>query len=595
MAMSKTAKTLLIVSGIILALIMVSVIGIVLIAESFGKPTVAENSVLVLQISGPLPDYAPEDPMAELVGLHQPQSFSSLMTQLRKAASDSRIGAVMLDIKFPQTGWGKADELRDAIKAVRQTGKPVYAYMELGMNQEYYIASAADKIFVPPAGDIYVNGFAANAVFYRGSLDKLGIEPDVIQIGKYKSAPERFTRKDMSEGQREVLNAIVDEYYGRLVAAIAESRKKSPEDVKALIDNAPYHGTQAKELGLTDGALYRDQVYDVLKKQLGYKETDDLRTVSNAAYKNVPLESLGLNKGERVAIIYASGAINIGNSGTSPIMGETVGSDTIVEAVNRVADDPSIKAIVLRVDSPGGSALASDLMWNALENAKAKKPLVVSMSDMAASGGYYISCNAHKIVAEPTTLTGSIGVFMGKPVMKGFYDWVGRTNEVVLRGKNAGLFREDEKWNDDERAKMQDQANKVYYADFVPKVAAGRKMNSEKVDSLGQGHVWTGTQAKANGLIDEIGGLEKAIQIAKELAKLPADKDVTRIEYPAPQTLFARYFGNDDSSSIRAKQQEAFMSSLPEDIRRVFRYASLFDQMKKGDAMLMLPFELEIK
>ncbi|MCB1025251.1 MAG: signal peptide peptidase SppA [Acidobacteria bacterium] len=595
MAMSKTGKTVLIVGGILFAVILVGLIGVALLAESIGKPNVPENAVLVLNVSGALPDYAPKDKFAEFVGINQPQSFSSLMTQLRKAKSDSRIGAVLLDINFPQLGWGKADELRDAIKDVRAAGKPVYAYFELGLNQDYYIASAADKIFVPPAGDIYINGFAANAVFYRGTLDKLGIEPEVIQIGKYKSAPERFTRKDMSEGQSEVLNAILDEYYGRLVNAVAESRKKSPDDVKALIDNAPYHGTQAKELGLTDGAFYRDQVYADLKKRLGYKDADDIRLISGKAYSEIPAESLGLNTGERIAVIYASGAINMGSSGNSPLMGETLGADTLVKAVKTAADDTSIKAIVLRIDSPGGSALASDIMWYAIENAKAKKPVVVSMSDMAASGGYYIACNANKIVAEPSTLTGSIGVFMGKPVMKGFYDWIGMSNEVVLRGKNAGIFREDVKWSEEERAKMQDQANKIYFSDFVPKVAKGRNMDSEKVNSLGQGHVWTGTQAKANGLVDELGGLEKAIQIAKQLAKLPPDKEVKRVALPEPRSMFSDYFGSEESTFSKIKQEEQLVKILPKDIRKALRYANMFENMKKGDAMLIMPFELEIK
>ncbi|NNE99200.1 MAG: signal peptide peptidase SppA [Pyrinomonadaceae bacterium] len=599
MAISKTAKTLLIVGGIIFALILVSVIGLILMAETLGKPSVSKNSVLVLSVSGPLPDYAPEDPMADLVGISQPESFTSLITQLRKAKADSRIGAVLLDINFPRIGWGKADELRAAIKDVRDGGKPVYAYMQLGMNQDYYIASAAEKIYLPPAGDIYINGFAANAVFYKGSLDKLGIEPDVIQIGKYKSAPERYTRKDMSEGQREVINAILDQYFVGFVNAIAESRKKSPEDVKALIDGAPYHGNQAKELGLTDGALYKDQVYSELKKRLGYEEDAKLKTISGKKYKEISSDSLGINNGERVAVIYASGAINIGRSNSSPLMGEMVGSDTIIKAVNRAAEDSSIKAIILRVNSPGGSALASDLMWHAIENAKAKKPVVVSMADMAASGGYYIACNANKIVAEPSTLTGSIGVFMGKPVMSGFYDWIGQTNEYVLRGKNAGIFREDKKWSEEERAKMQDQADKIYYTDFVPKVAKGRNMDSEKVNSLGQGRVWTGKQAKENGLIDEIGGLEKAISIAKELAEIPAENEVKRIALPKPPSLFGRFFGSDEDSTFsqaqERKAQELLIKSLPEDARRSLRFAGIFDRMKRGEAMMMLPYELEIK
>ncbi|MCY7348901.1 MAG: signal peptide peptidase SppA, partial [Pyrinomonadaceae bacterium] len=521
------------------------------------------------------------------------------LAQLRKAKVDSRIGAVLLDIEFPNIGWGKADELRDAIKDFRASGKPIYSYMELGMNKEYYIATATEKVFLPPGGDLYINGFAAEAMFYKGSLDKLGIEADVIQIGpKYKNAPDQYTKKEMGEGQREVINAVLDEYFGRFSGAIAETRKKSPEDVKAIIDNAPYHAGEAQQLGLIDGAAYRDQVYEELKNRLGYKADDKLRTVSGSDYREIPSDSLGLNNGEKIAVIYASGAINTGSSSNSAFGGEMVGSDTIVKAVNEAAEDRTIKAIVLRVDSPGGSALASDLMWHALENAKAKKPLVVSMGDVAASGGYYIACNANKIVAQPSTITGSIGVFLGKPVLKGFYDWVGVTNEYIMRGKNAGIFRESEKWTPEERAKMTDQANKIYFGDFVPKVAKGRSKSDEEVNSIAQGRVWTGTQAKQNGLIDEFGGLEKAIEIAKGLANIPADKEVRRVAFPEPRPFLESIFGGSEETYADAKKmetQKALVESLPEDVRKTLRYAAIFDRMKKGEAMLMMPFEMEIK
>ncbi len=600
MAMSKTGKTLLIIGGVLFAFMLIAIIGIALLAESMGKKAVPDNSVLVLKVSGSLPDYAPEDSTAKIFGISQTQSFSSLLTQLRKAKVDKRVGAILLDIDFPGIGWGKADELRDAIKDFRASGKPIYSYMEIGMNKEYYIASATDKIFVPPAGDIYINGFAAQASFYRGSLDKLGIEPEVIQIGpKYKNAPDQYTKKEMGEGQREVINALLDEYYGRLVNGIAEARKKSPEAVKTLIDNAPYHGTQAQELGLIDGAQTRDQVYENLKNQLGYKLEDKLRTISGSDYREISSDSLGLNNGERIAVIYASGAINVGKSSSSAFGSEMVGSDTIVKAVNDAAEDASIKAIVLRVDSPGGSALASDLMWHALENAKAKKPLVVSMGDVAASGGYYIACNANKIVAEPTTITGSIGMFMGKPVLKGFYDWIGVNNETITRGKNAGIFDETRKWTDDEKAKMKDQADKVYYGDFVPKVAKGRGKTDEEINTIGQGRVWTGTQAKQNGLIDEFGGLEKAIEIAKNLAGIDGNNDVRRIAYPEARPFLESIFGGDDDSTFaETKKREAqaeLIKSLPEDVRRTLQYAEMFDRMQKGEAMLLMPFELRIK
>ena len=595
--MSKTAKIFLLLGGILVALLIVAVVGIIFASRSMGRPEVADNSVLILSVSGDLPDYVADEPLAKAFGIKQTQSFTSLLTQLRKAKVDNRIGAVMLDIDFPGIGWGKADELRDAVKEFKASGKPVYAYLEIGTNREYYLATAADKIYLPPTGDIYINGFAAEAMFYKGSLDKLGIEADVIQIGpKYKNAPDQYTKKEMGEGQREVINAVLDEYFSRFTAAIADSRKKSVDDVKALVDAAPYNAVQAKSLGLIDDAIYRDQVDNDLKAKLGYKEDDKLRTISGGDYREIPSDSLGLNKGEKVAVIYASGAINVGHSSNGPLNGEMVGSDTLVNAINDAAADKSIRAIVLRVDSPGGSALASDLMWHAIENAKAKKPFVVSMSDVAASGGYYIACNANKIVAEPSTVTGSIGMFLGKPVVRGLYDWLGVTNEYVMRGKNAGIFRETEKWTPEERAKMEAMGNTVYYDNFVPKVAKGRNKTAEEVNTLGQGRVWTGTQAKANGLIDEFGGLEKAIDIAKELATLPADKDVKRVVFPEPRPFLETLFGNEASAQTKEEQaQAALILSLPADVRRAFRFAALMDKMQRGEAMLLMPFELDIK
>jgi protease-4 len=597
MAMSNAKKTLLIIGGLAVVAILFTVIIVALLFESMGRPSVQSNSVLVLKVSGDLPDYAPEDPTAKLLGIYQPQSFSSLMTQIRKAKVDNRIGGLMLDISFPGIGWAKADELRDAIKDFRASGKPAYAYMLVGTNKEYYIASAAEKIFLPPAGDLYVNGFAANVSFYRGSLDKLGIEPQFLKIGKYKNAPDQYTEKSMTEPHREVINSILDEYYGRMTQAIAEERKKSVEDVKAIIDDAPYHADDALRVGLIDGASYRDQVFDEFKARLGYKAEDAIRTIDASQYREIPSDSLGLNKGERVAIVYASGAINVGRSNQGPFGGETMGADTIVKAVNDAAADTSIKAIVLRVDSPGGSALASDLMWHAIENAKAKKPVVVSMSDVAASGGYYISCNANKIVAMPSTVTGSIGVFMGKPVMKGFYDWLGISNEYVMRGKNAGIFRETAKWEGSELEKMQKQIDKIYFTDFVPKVAKGRSKTDEEVNTIAQGRVWTGTQAKQNGLIDEFGGLEKAIDIAKQLANLPADRDVRRVFYPEPRPFFETVFGMGEENSMTEEEQAraAVLRAMPEEMRRSFRYAALLDQMSNGETMLLMPFELEVK
>jgi protease-4 len=598
MAMSKTRKVVLIISGIVLGLVLIVMLGIAIIVGALrgNRPSIQANSVLALKVSGSLPDYVPDDPFRRIFG-GQPQSLSSLLAQFRKAKVDKRITAVMLDIDFSEAGWAKSEEIRGAIEDFRTSGKPVYAYMETGLNKDYYIASACDKIFVPPPGELFTIGLAADVMFFRGSLDKLGIYPDMYQIGKYKSAGDMLTQKQMTDAHREYINSLLDDLYGRYVDGIAKARSKTPDEVKALIDNAPYTAEQAKAAGLIDGTLYHDDVEKELKKRLGYKESDELHIARASDYRQISQESLGLNKGEKIAVVYAAGDIVSGKSSFGGEGEETIGSDSLVRTINEARDDKSIKAIVLRIDSPGGSGLASDIIWRAIETAKARKPVVVSMSDVAASGGYYIACNANKIVAEPSTITGSIGVVGGKPVVKGFYDWIGVTNEYVTRGKNAGMFRESEKFSDSERAKFE-EFMKTTYDDFISKVGKGRNKDKAFIDSIGQGRVWTGRQGKDNGLVDEYGGLDKAIEIAKQLANIPVDKSIQRVIMPKPPTFFEELMsgGEDaDEASMQAKQQAALLSALPEDLRQGVRYAQLMDRARNGEAIYLMPYRLRIK
>ncbi len=594
MAMSRGRKIALTICGLLLAgVILFCGVGLMIYLALRGdKPNVRDNSVLTLSVSGALPDYVPDDPVRRALG-RNPQTLTDLLWQIRKAKVDKRITAILLDVDMSTAGWAKLDEIRDAIADFRTSGKPIYAYVEFGTTREYYVATACDKIYMPSSGDLYVNGLAAEAMFFRGSLDKLGIEPDVFKIGKYKNAPDAYTRKDMDVGQREVTNAILDDYYARIVAAVAQARKKSPDEVKALIDGAPYDAKEAQDKGLIDGLAYRDEIKGELKKRLGYQDSEELHVVSGSDYRTIEPETLNLDKGERIAVVYGAGAIGGGKSDD-----DSIGADTMVAALKDAAEDDSIKAIVLRVNSPGGGSYASDLIWHAIENAKKRKPVVVSMSDLAASGGYYISCNANKIVAEPSTLTGSIGIFAGKPVLKGFYNWVGVNNEYIMRGKNAGMFRESEKFSPDERARFEALTSQTYYQEFVPKVAQGRGKDAKYIDSIGQGHVWTGRQAKEIGLVDEFGGLEKAIDIAKQLANLPAGKDVKRVIYPEPRGLLESFLGNNDDNAqaqTEAAQQKAILSALPENMRRTLRYAQTLDRMQRGEVMLLMPFELTIK
>jgi protease IV len=597
MAMSGTRKTVLIITSILVGLVLVALIGLAVLVAAFRhrEPSIENNSVLSLRVAGPLPDYVPDDPLRRFFGGPQ-QSLSNLVLQFKKAKVDKRIKAIVLDVNMSGAGWGKSEEIREAIADFRSSGKPVYAYMEFGLNKEYYIASACDKIYLPPPGELFINGLAADVLFFRGSLDKLGIYPDMVQVGKYKTAVETFTRKDMSDANREFMNALLDDLFSRYVETIAKARGKSPEDVRTIIDDAPYSSERAKEVGLIDGVAYHDELEKELKSKLGYKDSEELRLVRGSDYKEVEPESLGLDKGEKIAVIYASGDINSGKSQNSPSGDQSIGSDTLAKAIKDAGDDKSIKAIVIRVDSPGGSGLASDIIWHAVEAAKAKKPVVVSMSDVAASGGYYISAGANKIIAEPSTITGSIGVFAGKPVIKGFYDWLGISNEYVLRGKQAGMFRESEKFTPEERTKFEELVKRTYYDDFVPKVAKGRNKTPEYVDSVAQGRVWTGAQGKERGLVDEFGGLDRAVEVAKELAKIPKDKGVRRVIFPYPTTLWQQLLsGGDDETRTQTEQQKVVLAALPDDARRALRYMAMLDRVKTGESMLIMPFDLRVR
>jgi protease-4 len=597
MAMSGTTKTVLIIGGILAVLVLVALIGVAVIVSAFrkGEPSIRDNSVLALRVAGSLPDYTADDPLKRFFGGPE-QSLTGLVMQFKKAKVDKRIKAIVLDVDMSGVGWAKAEELRNAIADFRTSGKPVYAYIEFGLNKEYYIATACDKIVVPPPGELFITGLAADVMFFRGSLDKLGIYPDIFQIGKYKSVGDMFTQKKMTDAHREYVNSLLDDLFNRYIAAIAQARHKSLEDVRKLIDDAPYNAAKAKEVGLIDETVYHDELEKEVKASLGYKDSDQFAPVRASDYRDVSPESLGLNKGEKVAVIYATGDIGSGRSENSPSGEQSIGSDTLAKALTDAAADKSIKAIVMRVDSPGGSGLASDIIWHAVEAANQKKPVVISMSDVAASGGYYISASASKIVAQPSSITGSIGVVAGKPVMRGLYDWLGISNEYVLRGKEAGMFRETEKFSDDERAKFEDWIKTTYYNDFVPKVAKGRKKDPKDVDAVGQGRVWTGAQAKDRGLVDEFGGLDRAIEVAKDLAKIPADKGVERVILPYPQTFLQELLsGGGDGSNTQVEQQRAVLSALPEDARRAFRYMALMDRMKNGESMLLMPFDLRIK
>lgn len=595
-SLKRISKKILIALGVVNALIFLLIVAIFwFVNYRTNNPYLSHNTVLVLRLDGELPDYAHADSLSSRFLGAPTQSLTGITEQLKKAKADVRIGAVLLDIRSFGGGWAKADELREAIGVFRDSNKPIYAYMESNSNKEYYIATACNRIYIPPVSELYINGLDAQTVFYRGALDKFGVFLDNYQIGKYKNAPEQYTRKTMSKGQREVTNALLDDQFNRYVSTIAKSRHITDEATRALVDKAPLSATEAVKEGLITGAAYREEVDNIIKKLLGYRDDQKLELISDSEYRRVTPESLGLNQGENVAVIYVSGAIGPGRSVDGAFfMDASVGSDTIVNAIKDAREDDSVKAIVLRINSPGGTTTASDLIWAAVETAKKKKPVVVSMSDSAASGGYYIAAAANRIIAEPSTHTGSVGVYSNKPVVKGLYEMLGITTEHISRGKNAAIFRDNEPFSPSERKLFEGNLQEFYYQQFLPKVAKGRNRDVKYIDSIGQGRVWSGAQAKEIGLVDDFGGLDRAVDVAKELANIPKEKEVRRVILPTPSSFVQQMFSKGDKAEISMEQQ-AILSAMPEDVRRMLKYTAFLDRFKTGEMLAMTPFEVEIK
>src|SRR5262245_14761433 len=374
------------------------------------EPAVPASAVLVLRVGGDLSEIAPADVVGYLRGVRTP-TVRSIVETLRKAKADSRISAVLLKpTGFASPYWGKVQEIRDAVLDFKKSGKPIYAYLEYAGDREYYLATSASKVFLLPSSSLDLSGIATYQLFLRGTLDKIGAYPDLHHIGDYKTASNTFTERGYTRAHKEMDQSLSRDLYDQLVRGIADGRKKNDAEVRMLLDEGPFLPEDALRAGLIDDLVYEDQVND----KLGWRRE---RHLDGDDYARTSATSLGLNRGPRVAVIYATGTINSGKSGYDPLNGAIVGAETLNEYIRAVRRDTSVRAIVLRIDSPGGSATASDAVWRELmlaRNERSDRPLVVSMSDLAASGGYYIAMPAQVIVAQPTTLTGSIGIFGGK-------------------------------------------------------------------------------------------------------------------------------------------------------------------------------------
>jgi protease-4 len=491
-------------------------------------PAVEFDSVLWLRVPANLGEQAPDDVFGLL---DQGATVGSVVTALRKAKVDDRVSAVVLVPPATPGLWGTVQEIRDAVIDFKESGKPVVAHIEFGMGQAYYLATACDEIFMSPTSPLMLVGVASYELFFRGTLDKVGIEADMLSAGDFKTAINAYTESGFTPEHREVSEALSRDFYEQLVDGIAEGRSMTRPRVREVIDQGPFVAADAVSLGLVDDLLYEDELLARLSSG------DEPVQVDFATYRRVDQQDIGLNTGPRIAVVYAEGMINLGSSTMDfPGAAQIVGSRTMTEAIRDARDDPSIHAIVLRIDSPGGAATAADIIWRELSLAREQKPLVVSMADVAASGGYYMAAPAHAIVAQPGTLTGSIGVFSGKFAAAGAFGKVGIGIDGVTYGAQADIFSPVDRFSDAGRAAMQAQVDDVYER-FLQVVAEGRAMSRDEVHAVAQGRVWTGRQALARGLVDELGGLRRAVVLAQVRAGIDAEDEVTLVPYPGPRSF----------------------------------------------------------
>jgi protease-4 len=546
--------------------------GLVLLAREEFAPSVETDSFLEVTINGGIGD-APQEG-----GLFMdPSDFPPLATEvaagIRDAAEDSRIKGLYLEIDGVGLGWGSTQELRDALVAFTASGKPCYAYAPSFDNKSYYLATGCKEIYLPPAGVSLVTGLSVTTEYYAGIFEKLGVQANFEHVGDFKSAVEPYTRPGPSEPAIEATSMLMGSLYDQLIAGIASGRGMEIDAARALVENPPITAPDALAAGLINGLKYRDEVEDLI----GENRT----TIED--YIGSQGSGLSLSS-KKIAVIHAEGAIVDGESGQPFFGGRMVGDRTLGEYFEEARENEDVVAVVLRVNSPGGSGSASDMIWRDVERVQASgKPVVVSMGDYAASGGYYISAGADKIIAQPGTITGSIGVFGGKINIKGIYDQLGITTYTWKKGEMSGLFSEIENFSDPERAKFRSFLE-GFYDVFLIRVADGRHMSKEAVHTVAQGRVWTGEQALERGLVDELGGLDLAIERAKELASVSGDIEITRL--PRQKTLMEQLVEDFEGGNASI--------NLP-GVKEAIGEAFMLERVLSGGVAALLPGHLEIK
>jgi protease IV len=507
-----------IISSILLFIVMLA--GLSAIVASGDKPaSVSENSILVLKAGVTIPDRGNQSPLSgiDLLNMTFTQSpgLNEILQNIEKATTDNKIKGILIENGLLPSGWATTGEIRNALEKFRLDGKFVISYSDYVLTQEcYYLSTAADKIYINPSSSVDFKGLSSDIMFYKKALDKLGVEVQVIRHGKFKGAVEPYILDKLSDENKAQIKEYAGSIWTSVVDDISKSRGLSATQLNLLADNLDGNlAGRALETKLIDGLMYRDELIDTLKSLSGISKDKDLNLISMSKYSKVPDVKKVISVKNKIAVIYAEGTIVMGKGNDG-----NIGGNHYADVIRKARLDTTIKAIVLRVNSPGGNAIASDIMWRELDLTAKSKPLVISMGNYAASGGYFISAPATKIYASQTTISGSIGVFGLVPnAEKLLEDKLGLTTEIVSTNKNSDFPSIVRPMNSYEKEVMQKSIEDVY-SDFVGKVATGRKMNNTSVDSIGQGRVWSGTSALKIGLVDEIGGLKAAIKGAADLA-----------------------------------------------------------------------------
>ncbi|WP_138430375.1 signal peptide peptidase SppA [Fodinibius saliphilus] len=583
--------------GIFLAFALIFFIGLITISSTAEEPEpyIRSNSVLKISLSGTLPTQVSSNPLDEIMNPQRNNkvSLQTLKENLAKAESHDNIAGVWLEIDFMGEGWGNLQEAHKIIRSFRDSSdKFVYASTnDIGYNEKgYYLATAADSVFSPPESFFEFDGFYSQVMFYDGAFEKLGIETEITRHGKYKGAVEPYYRKEMSEENEYQMNQIIDLVSQTYLNAVSSKSGKSIRQLNELLNGTPTLTAQfGYDQQFIDSLMYPDEVESYIKKQIGIKESSSLKTVSNKRYAKVSKSTAGLNTpstSNKIAVIHAKGPIVPNSLADSPFGNQDfITTDFFQEQLEDIRDDDDIKALVVRISSPGGSGSTSDLIWRMLQETKKEIPVIISMGNVAASGGYYIAIAGDKIVADPTTITGSIGVFGTKFNMKQlFNEKLGLTFDEVKSHDHADWLTQNRQFTPAEQKAFQQYID-TFYRTFVNKVAEGRDMSFEDADKVAQGRVWTGAAALEQGLVDELGGLERALQLAAEESGID---NYSLDQYPKQKSLYEVLMGS-AGAQAQAMVGEWFTNPMTQKMQKDLSI------LKHRDAMLFFPYDINIQ